>query len=83
MSIVVFIRATVTWHPYSRIDHWQALVHDLEPVSIVNGHWPRFVASGPDDVRATLEQMVEESDADEVMVQDSSPTRPPAATSTS
>ncbi|UNX55370.1 MsnO8 family LLM class oxidoreductase [Georgenia sp. TF02-10] len=41
-----------------------------EPTAIVDGRWPRFVAGGPDDVRATLEQMIEESGADEVMVQD-------------
>lgn len=41
-----------------------------EPTSIVDGRWPRFVAGGPDEVRATLEQMVEESGADELMVQD-------------
>ncbi|WP_010540991.1 MsnO8 family LLM class oxidoreductase [Dietzia alimentaria] len=41
-----------------------------EPTSIVDGQWPRFVAGGPDDVRATLEQMLDESGADELMVQD-------------
>lgn len=41
-----------------------------EPTSIVDGRWPRFVGGGPDDVRATLEQMVEESGADELMIQD-------------
>lgn len=41
-----------------------------EPTDIVDGRWPRFVAGGPDDVRATLERMVDESGADEVMVQD-------------
>ncbi len=41
-----------------------------EPTSIIDGRWPRFVAGGPSDVRATLEQMVEESGADELMVQD-------------
>lgn len=40
-----------------------------EPTSITDGQWPRFVAGGPDDVRATLEQMVEESGADELMIQ--------------
>ncbi|WP_104106876.1 MsnO8 family LLM class oxidoreductase [Nocardioides sp. 616] len=40
-----------------------------EPTSITEGQWPRFVAGGPDDVRATLEQMVEESGADELMIQ--------------
>ena len=42
----------------------------IEPTTIVDGQWPRFVAGGPDDVRATLEQMVQESGADELMVQD-------------
>lgn len=40
-----------------------------EPTTIVAGQWPRFVAGGPDEVRATLEQMIEESGADEVMIQ--------------
>lgn len=41
-----------------------------EPTSLVDGRWPRFIAGGPRRVRATLEQMVAESGADEVMVQD-------------
>lgn len=41
-----------------------------EPTQIVDGRWPRFVAGGPDDVRATLEQMIAETGADELMVQD-------------
>lgn len=41
-----------------------------EPTSITGGQWPRFVAGGPAEVRATLEQMAEESGADEIMVQD-------------
>lgn len=41
-----------------------------EPVTITDGQWPKFVAGGPDEVRATLEQMVEESGADELMIQD-------------
>ncbi|WP_207755579.1 hypothetical protein [Nonomuraea cypriaca] len=41
-----------------------------EPTAIVDGRWPRFVAGGPGDVRATLERMLEESGADELMVQD-------------
>jgi luciferase family oxidoreductase group 1 len=40
-----------------------------EPTTILGGRWPRFVAGGPDDVRATLEQMLDESGADELMVQ--------------
>ncbi|USQ81692.1 MsnO8 family LLM class oxidoreductase [Ornithinimicrobium faecis] len=40
-----------------------------EPTTISDGQWPRFVAGGPDQVRATLEQMIEESGADELMVQ--------------
>lgn len=41
-----------------------------EPTGIVDGQWPRFVAGGPNDVRATLEQMIDESAADELMIQD-------------
>ena len=41
-----------------------------EPVTIIGGQWPKFVAGSPDEVRATLEQMVEESGADELMIQD-------------
>src|SRR5699024_8360137 len=41
-----------------------------EPTSIVDGRWPRFVDGGPDRVRATLEQMMDGSGADELMVQD-------------
>lgn len=41
-----------------------------EPVTIEDGRWPKFVAGGPDDVRATLEQMAHESGADEIMIQD-------------
>ncbi len=41
-----------------------------EPVTITGGQWPKFVAGSPDDVRATLEQMVAESGADELMIQD-------------
>ena len=41
-----------------------------EPTSIVNGRWPRFVAGGPGTVRVTLEQMLADSQADELMVQD-------------
>jgi luciferase family oxidoreductase group 1 len=40
-----------------------------EPTTIVDGRWPRFLAGGPDDVRATLEQMVADSGADELMIQ--------------
>ncbi|GAA3946736.1 MsnO8 family LLM class oxidoreductase [Microbacterium soli] len=41
-----------------------------EPTEIVDGRWPKFVAGGPSDVRATLEQMAQESQADEIMIQD-------------
>jgi luciferase family oxidoreductase group 1 len=41
-----------------------------EPTEIVGGRWPKFVAGSPDEVRATLEQMAEESQADEIMIQD-------------
>lgn len=40
-----------------------------QPTSIVAGTWPQFVAGDPDEVRVTLEQMIEESGADEVMIQ--------------
>lgn len=40
------------------------------PTSIIDGRWPRFIAGGPEKVHATIEQMVAESGADEVMVQD-------------
>ena len=42
--------------------------HD-EPTTIVADRWPRFVAGDPEQVRNTLERMVAESTADEVMVQ--------------
>ena len=41
-----------------------------EPTTVVGERWPRFVTGGPDQVRATLEQMMEQSGADELMVQD-------------
>ncbi len=41
-----------------------------EPTGIVDGRWPRFIAGSPSQVGSTLERMVEESGADEVMVQD-------------
>ncbi|EOM77315.1 MsnO8 family LLM class oxidoreductase [Rhodococcus rhodnii] len=40
-----------------------------EPTTIADGRWPRFVAGSPATVRATIEQMADESGADEVMVQ--------------
>ncbi|HMG44181.1 MAG TPA: MsnO8 family LLM class oxidoreductase [Acidimicrobiales bacterium] len=40
-----------------------------QPTWIVDGRWPQFVAGDPDAVRATLEQMIDESQADELMVQ--------------
>lgn len=40
-----------------------------EPTTIAGDRWPRFVAGGPETVRATLEQMLEESGADELMCQ--------------
>jgi luciferase family oxidoreductase group 1 len=40
-----------------------------EPTRILDGRWPRFVAGGPDQVRATIEEMVAESGADEVIIQ--------------
>ncbi|WP_433393139.1 MsnO8 family LLM class oxidoreductase [Micromonospora sp. KLBMP9576] len=43
---------------------------EAEPTEIVDGRWPRFVAGGPAEVRAILEQMIEQSAADELMIQD-------------
>ncbi len=40
-----------------------------QPTSIVGGQWPQFVAGSREQVRATLEQMLEESAADELMIQ--------------
>ncbi|KIP52818.1 LLM class flavin-dependent oxidoreductase [Leucobacter komagatae] len=40
-----------------------------QPTCIVDGVRPRLVAGSPAQVRATIEQMVEETGADEVMVQ--------------
>jgi luciferase family oxidoreductase group 1 len=40
-----------------------------EPTTIVRGRWPRFVAGDADTVRATLEEMLQEGEADELMVQ--------------
>ncbi len=44
-------------------------VEKSQATRIVNGVWPQFVAGSVDEVRATIEQMVEESGADEVMIQ--------------
>lgn len=41
-----------------------------EPTRIVGGHWPRFVAGSAEEVRRTLDEMIEQSGADEVIVQD-------------
>lgn len=40
-----------------------------EPTLINDGQWPRFVAGGPAEVRATLDQMLEQTQADELMIQ--------------
>lgn len=40
-----------------------------EPTEIHHGRWPRFVAGDPGQVRRTLDRMVQESGADEIMVQ--------------
>lgn len=40
-----------------------------EPTAIVDGRWPRFVAGNQNGVRTTLERMLEESQANELMVQ--------------
>ncbi|MCW2748437.1 MAG: hypothetical protein JWP10_1579 [Nocardioidaceae bacterium] len=41
-----------------------------EPTTIVGGRWPRFVAGNPAEVRATLDEMLEASGADELIVQE-------------
>ncbi|MHA6731587.1 MsnO8 family LLM class oxidoreductase [Devosia sp. A369] len=41
-----------------------------EPTRIVGGRWPRFIAGGPEEVKATLDEMIDQSGADEVIVQD-------------
>lgn len=40
-----------------------------QPTSIVDGQWPQFVAGSPEQVRTTLDQMLDESAADELMIQ--------------
>lgn len=40
-----------------------------EPTRIVGGQWPRFVAGGPEGVKATIEEMIERSGADEIIIQ--------------
>jgi luciferase family oxidoreductase group 1 len=40
-----------------------------EPTSIVEGAWPRFVAGTPEQVRSTFDIMIEQSGADELMIQ--------------
>lgn len=40
-----------------------------EPTDIVGARWPRFVAGGPEKVKATIEEMVAQSGADEVIIQ--------------
>lgn len=40
-----------------------------EPTSIVGGQWPRFVAGGPQEVKATIDEMIAQSGADEIIVQ--------------
>lgn len=44
-----------------------------EPTTIVGNRWPKFVAGSPEEVKATLEQMVEESGADELILQNMIP----------
>ncbi|SNT01524.1 luciferase family oxidoreductase, group 1 [Sphingomonas laterariae] len=41
-----------------------------EPTQIIGGRWPRFVAGSAEEVRQTLEQMIAQSGADELIVQD-------------
>ena len=40
-----------------------------EPTRVIGAQWPRFVAGSAQDVRATCQQMMEESGADELIVQ--------------
>lgn len=40
-----------------------------EPTRVIGAQWPRFVAGSADDVRATCQQMIEQSGADELIVQ--------------
>jgi alkanesulfonate monooxygenase SsuD/methylene tetrahydromethanopterin reductase-like flavin-dependent oxidoreductase (luciferase family) len=40
-----------------------------EPTTIVDGRWPRFVAGDAGQVEQTLRQMLDESAADELMIQ--------------
>lgn len=40
-----------------------------EPTRITGKRWPRFIAGSPEEVRATLDEMIEQSGADEVIVQ--------------
>jgi luciferase family oxidoreductase group 1 len=41
-----------------------------EPTAIVDGRWPRFVAGDREQVQRTLRRMLDESGADELMIQD-------------
>ncbi|WP_380872462.1 alkane monooxygenase [Sphingomonas sp. DBB INV C78] len=41
-----------------------------EPTQIVGERWPRFVAGSAEEVRMTLEQMIDQSGANELIVQD-------------
>ena len=41
-----------------------------EPTHITGQRWPRFIAGSAAEVRQTLEQMIEQSGADEIIVQD-------------
>lgn len=44
-------------------------VERAEPTRITGGRWPRFIAGSPEEVKATLDEMIEQSAADEVIVQ--------------
>lgn len=50
----------------------QEMRHDqrAEPTAIVDGVWPRFIAGDPEHVKATLDEMLDVSGADELIVQD-------------
>lgn len=40
-----------------------------EPTCITGTRWPRFIAGSPEEVKAMLDEMIEQSGADEVIVQ--------------
>lgn len=56
----------------SAVEEADRLIGDAqraEPTRIIDGRWPRFIAGGPKEVEAMLSQILEESGADELMIQ--------------